>query len=218
MMPLHPHLGVILFLFGLVFFLAVASPTQAADSPRAALVQAQRGIDETDSRLFNAVVDVASVVDRASEVLIVAFREQAASGGDFGGGNMAVLLALAASAEDSGQIALLKPLLLSEVQGFVATGINGGYFAGKPDRSVKPPRNSLAGALRKMPVGRREIVPGKVHSQQGARARMSATFKDPGAGSLPLELVLEQQSQGWRVVEIANAKELFREATQRKRK
>jgi hypothetical protein len=67
-----------------------------------------------------------------------------------------------------------------------------------------------------MPKGRREIIPGKLLSQQGKKARMSAAFHDPAAGVLPLELVIEQQGGGWRVVEIVNAKELLHEATKRK--
>jgi len=203
---------------------AAVGVSRAADSPLAALVQAQRGIDEANSDLFNAVVDVASVVGRASDVLIVVFREQAVSGtggmfgGDLGGGNIGALLALAASAGGSGHIALLRQLLITEMKNFVATGVNGGYFAGKPDPSVSPSRSSLAEALRKMPAGRREIVPGRVLSQQGGKARMSAAFNEPEAGSLPLELIFEQHKGGWRVVEIANAKEVFHEAAKRKRK
>jgi len=223
MTSLHPHLGVIVFLLCLVSlrFLCWAADARAADSPRAALVQAQRGIDEANADLFNAVVDVASIVDRASEVVIAVFREQALRSGSGpgapGGGAMAVLPMLAASAQSPGQISLLKQILGTEVRNFVVTGVNGGYFAGKPDPSVAPSRNSLAGALRKMPVGRREIVPGKLLSQQDTKARMSATLNDPAAGSLPLVLVLEQHKEGWRVMEIANVKELIHEATKERK-
>jgi len=204
------------FLLCLVLLMAAAGVSRAADSPRAALVQAQQGIDRADSDLFTAVVDVSSVVGRASDDLIAALREQAAKGG-LEDGNIAVLLALATSLEGAGQAALLRSLLITEVKNLVAIGINGGYFAGKPDPSLSPPRNSLASVLNKMPVGRREIIPGALLSQQNGKARMAATFKDPEAGALPLELVLEQQNGGWRVVEIANVKTLFHEAAQRNR-
>jgi len=208
----------LLFLFSLTLFMGAATEApQAAGSPQAALIQAQRGIDEADSDLFNAVVDVFSVVNKASDDLIVALKEQAVKG-ELGDGNIAVLLTLAASAGESGQTALLRPLLITEVKNFVATGINGGYFAGKPNTSVAPSRNSLASVLKKMPQGRREIVPGRLLSQQGGKARMSATFTDPAAGGFPLELIVEQQQDGWRVVEIANAKELFHEVAKRSRK
>ena len=196
----------------------VGASARAADSPHAALAQAQRGIDEARSDLFNAAVDVASVVNRASDDLIALLKEQAAGGalrGDFGGGNIATLLALAASVEGSAQAALLRPLLITEVRNFVAIGINGGYFAGKADLSLSPPRSSLALVLTKMPEGRREIVPGRIISQADGKARVAAVFNDPGAGGLPLELIVEQREGIWRVVEIANTKELFYEVTKR---
>lgn len=209
--------GTFLLLCCLSWGVLFSSAAQAADSPRAALLRAQEGIDAANSDLFNEAVDVSSVVDKVSDALLAALKEQAIKG-ELGDGNMAMLLALAASAEDSGQIALLKPLLATEVKNFVATGINGGYFAGKPNGSVSPSRGSLASSLKKMPKGRREIAPGKLLSEENGKARMAATFTDPKAGRLPLELVLEQQKGGWRVVEIANAKELFNEAAKRNRK
>jgi hypothetical protein len=163
------------------------------------------------------VVDVSSVVNKASDVLIAAIKEQALKG-ELGGGNIAVLLTLAASAEESGQTALLRPLLITEVKNFVATGINSGYFAGKPNTFVTSSSNSLASVLKKMPKGRREIVPGKLILQRDGKARMSATFNDPTAGGFFLELLVEQQKDGWRVVEIANVKELFHEMAKRNRK
>lgn len=207
-----------LMLFSLLCLAAVffVEPAHGADSPRAALVQAQRSIDEADSDRFNEVVDVSAVINAASDSLIAALRERAVRG-ELGDGNVAMLLALAASAEDAGQMALLKPLLITEVKNFVATGINGGYFAGKPNGSVSPSRASLASTLQKMPKGRREIIPGNMLSQEGGTARMSAAFLDPGAGAFPLTLVFERQGDTWRVVEIANAKELFHEAAGRRR-
>jgi hypothetical protein len=208
----------LLFLLGLAFLMGTAAEApQAAGSPQAALIQAQRGIDEADSDLFTRAVDVSSVVNKASDDLIAALKEQAIKG-ELGDGNIAVLLVLAASAEEPGQAALLRPLLITEVKNFVATGINGGYFAGKPDASITPSRSSLASVLKKMPQGRREIVPGKLLSKQDGKARMSATFIDPAAGAFPLELIVEQQKDGWRVVEVANVKELFHEMAKRNRK
>ena len=203
--------------WGLYFCTAARAEGRIADSPRMALVRAQESVDAANSMLFEEAVDVASVVDKASDALLDALTELALQG-ELGNSNMAVLLALAASAKDSGQIALLKPLLASEVKNFVATGINSGFFAGKPDATLSPSRGSLAASLKKMPKGRREIIPGKLISEEGNKARMKALFIDPRAGRLPLDLKLERQSSGWRVVEIANAKELFNEAAKRNRK
>lgn len=199
-----------------VFFLQPEAAL-AAGSPVAALEQAQRGIDAADSSLFNEVVDVASVVNRASDALFLALKEQAERG-EVLEGNLGMLLSLAASSNDAGAMDLLRPVLVSEVKNFVATGINGGYFAGKPNNTVSPSRASLASALKKMPEGRRRIVPGAILSEQGGKARMQASFVDPKAGPLPLELLLEERNGVWRVMEILNAKELFSEAARRNRK
>ena len=213
-----------MLLLCLGILLGAAGVARAADSPQAALVQAQRGIDEANSDLFNAVVDVASVVDRAADALIDLLKEQVVDGtegtlaGEILGGNIAILLALAASPEGSAQVALLRSFLNTEVKNFVAVSINSGYLAGKPDSSVSVSRGSLTGILRIMPAGRREIVPGKSLVRQDGKARMSAFFNDPEAGSLPLELVFEKHKDGWRVMEIANVKELLHEVAKRKRK
>ena len=199
-------------------FLLLFAPLSAlgAESPAQALARAQQGIDKADADLFNSAVDVNSIVSKASSPLLAAFRDQAAEG-KLGDSNMVMILALAGAAEESGKLDLVKPLLISEVRGFVATGINGGYFSGRPDATVKPPRGSLASSLTKMPKGRREIVPGKILSEQGDKAVMSATFVDPKAGRLPLELALEKRNNTWQVVEITNARELFNEAVRRNR-
>lgn len=187
----------------------------AADSPLQALTVAQQGIDECDSDKFNRVVDVNQVVSKASDDLIAALGQMAQDGELEGSLGMA--LAMVGSDPQSPQMALIKPLLISEMRGFVATGINGGYFAGQPDNSVRPPRGSLASTLEKMPVGRRQIVPGRVLSSQEGKALVSATFIDPKAGEFALKLLLEQEGGAWRVKEIANAPDLVKEAVKRDR-
>ena len=205
-----PALALILVLGVLAF----PRPALSAGTPEEALLQAQRGIDEANSDLFTSVVDVASVVNNASTALIATLKEQAIKG-DMGDGSTGMLLTLAAAADDSGSVALLQPLLVSEVKSLVAAGINGGYFGGKPNGSVKPSKASLTSVLKKLPEGRREIVPGKILSEEGGKARMAATFVDPKEGRFPLELLLERRGDNWRVVEIVNARELFNEAAKR---
>lgn len=187
-----------------------------AAGPLDSLAQVQRGIDACDSDMVTAVVDIPSVVGTASDALVDALQQQA-SDGNLGDGNLAMVLALAGVAKESGQAALVNQLLVSEVRGFLVSGINGGYFAGTPNGSVKPSRSSLAGTLEKIPRGRRQIVPGKVLTHKDGAANVSATFVDPGAGRLPLELVLKEQDGVWRVTEIANARALFEEAARRNR-
>ena len=188
-----------------------APAAAASDTPLDALVTAQKGIDQKDSYLFNRSVDIQSVVDRASATLLAFLRARTASGGP-PVGNLGMILTLAAMAQESGQTELIRQLLVSEVKSFVAAGINGGYFAGAPDRTVNLPKGSLAAALPKIPKGRREIRPGKVLAKAEGKATVSAAFLDPAAGRLPLELALERTQGGWRVVEIINARSLFEQA------
>lgn len=196
----------------------LALPARAdASGPLGALITAQKGIDQSDSDLFNQAVDIPTVVDRASDALLTALREEAAAG-RLDAGNLGMVLALAGAADNAGQTALIKQLLISEVKSFVASGINGGYFAGSDKAKTKASRGSLASALDKMPKGRREIRPGSILSHTDNIATVSATFIDPEAGSLPLELALEQQDGGnWRVTEILNAKTLFEQAARHRK-
>lgn len=193
--------------------LAVAPSPAGADAgePLHALETIQRAVDESDSDLFTQAADLDSMLNSASDTLMASLKQQAAAG-NLGDSNFAMALALVGMAEDSGQGALIKQLMLSEVKGFVVSGLNGGYFAGKPNGRVRPPRASLASTLDKMPQGRREIVPGKVLTNEDGKATVSAIFVDPEAGRLPLVLGLKKQNEHWRVVEIVNAAELFEKA------
>lgn len=210
-MPLRP----LLFVFLCALLLSAAPQAFAASHPAlGSLALVQQGIDERNSDLVTQTLDIGAVVDKASDALVAALRDQGAQG-TLGDSNLALALSFAALAEDSGQTALLKPLLISEVKGFVAAGVNGGYFAGTPDPSIKRSKGSLAGALDKLSPGRRQVIPGKVLSETTDTAVVSATFVDPKAGRLPLELAMEQRDGRWRVVEILNAKTLFGEAARR---
>lgn len=214
--PLHiaVRTGFTLLLF--VFCIAASVPSGAAAGPLESLAGVQRGIDECDSDSVTRTVDIPSVVGKASDSLVEVLQQQSAEG-TLGDSNLAMVLALAGVAQESGQAAMIRQLLISEVRGFVVSGVNGGYFAGKPNGSVKPSRTSLAGSLEKMPQGRRQVIPGRILSQQDGAARVSATFVDPKAGRLPLELAMEEREGVWRVVEIVNARALFQEVAQRNR-
>lgn len=202
--------------YGMAFFsillaLLLLSPQAHANDPLSALHTMQQGVDKADSDTFMRAVDLDSVLNKASGTLMDTLRQQAAAG-NLGDSNIAMALTLATMAEDSGQGAFIRQLLVSEVKGFVVSGINGGYFAGKPNGSVKPARASLASTLEKMPQGRREIIPGKVLSNAEGKAEVSGTFSDPEAGRFPVTLALEKRGEQWVVVEITNADELFEKA------
>lgn len=189
--------------------LLLTAPTAHADGPLSALTTAQKGVDSCNSTLFTQAVDVTSVINTVADSLLQMLRTQTADGSITHSG-LAMAVTMLDAADSSGQRALIMPLLHSEVKSLLATGINGGYFAGEPNGSVAPSPVSLASVLNSMPKGRRSIEPGKVLSEKDGKARVSATYVDPGAGRLPLVLDLERQGETWRVTGIANAPDLFK--------
>jgi len=201
--------GIPAFIPALLLLLFLLPPAQAlAAGPMTALQLMQRGVDDADSDLFSQGIDIDSVVNKSSDSLLAALREQAASG-NLPEGNITMLLGVADMAQNSGQGAFLKQMLVSEVRSFLVSGVNGGYFAGKPNGRVKHSGMTLASTLEKMAVGRREILPGKVISNENGKAKVSATFVDPEAGRFPLSLAVEERNGQWKVVEILNAAEVF---------
>lgn len=214
----YSHWLVCVFLLPLALCaVLVPGPAFAADSgPMTAITNTQKAIDESNSDLMNQAIDLNSVLDKASDTLMASLQQQI-DAGTIDSTSITMALSLANMAEESGKGAFVKQLLLSEVRGFVTSGVNGGYFAGKPNGKVKPPRASLASTLEKMPRGRREIIPGKVLSNKDGKASVSATFVDPEAGRLPLVLAVEQQGNDWRITEISNASEVFEQASKKRR-
>lgn len=203
-------------LFPMLFILFISPLTAEAANPLDALKYMQDGVDQADSDIFNQGIDVDSVVNKASDSLLAALKQQAAEG-NMGNSNLGMALMFANMAENSGQGAFIKQMLVSEVKSFMASGVNGGYFAGKPNGRVKTSGASLVSTLEKMPQGRRQILPGKLLSSKDGKAEVSATFVDPEAGKFPLKLGLEERNNKWKVVEILNAQELFEAATKRQR-
>ena len=193
-----------------------AEASAAASGPLAALATAQKGIDEANSDLFTQAVDIDSVLNKATGTLTAAVQKQVAEG-KMGGSNAMLALSLAGAGDpNSPQGAMIKQMLLSEVKSFVAAGINGGYFAGEPNGKVTSSSGSFGSLIdiKKMSKGRKEIVPGKVISQKGEAATVSATLVDHGTGRFPLMLGMEQQNGRWRVTEVTNAADLLERATQ----
>jgi ABC-type transporter MlaC component len=208
------RLGVLLAAL-LVAAVGLPRPLLAASGPLGALTTIQQAVDSADSDLFEQAADLNSLLQTSADALMQSLKHQADQGA-LGNSQIAMALALSsAMGGDAAQASFLRQLLLSEVRGFVISGINGGYFAGQPNGSIKPSRVSLASLLEKMPKGRREIVPGKVLSHKDGQATVSATFVDPGAGSLPLELALQEENGRWRVTQVLNAAELFALTAQR---
>ncbi|MDR0828256.1 MAG: hypothetical protein LBN33_10385 [Desulfovibrio sp.] len=205
---------IFLFLFCCLFTSALPGPAAQAGGPLSALTLAQNGIDQCDSDLFNKAVDVGEVTDHAADALLAALLKASSEGRLDASAGM--VISLVKMAKDSGQDKFIKQLLLSEIKSFLASGINGGWFAGKADEKTQSPGSGFAAYLKKLPRGRRTILPGKVLSESGDQAEVSATFTDPQAGAFPLVLGLKRQDGVWRVMEIKNAMELFTQAATKK--
>jgi hypothetical protein len=202
--------GLIVFFFGL-------SPTALALSadPLSAVAVARQGIEQADVDLFNQAVDVDAVLNRAFNTLNKALREHLAA--DTGNDAVAVAAFFTAATENAAQDGFLRQLVISEMKGFVAAGINGGYFAGKPNGLLSPGKGILSALLPKLSQGRKELIPGKVLSQHKDKAVVSATFVDAEAGSFPLTLALQRRQGNWLVTEVVNAAQLLDEAVSRGR-
>ncbi|MDL2317280.1 hypothetical protein LJC59_09485 [Desulfovibrio sp. OttesenSCG-928-A18] len=206
-------------LAGLLFSLtlAMAQPARAALGPFSALDMAQQSIDDNNSTKFTRAVDIDSILRRALPQVGELLRAEAARSNNTDN-NLMLLLGMMQSMDRESMENMLLPVLGSELKGFVAYGINGGYFSGRRAKTGGAVGGTLASALDKLPEGRRELVPGDIKLLKGDSAQVTATLLDPGAGAIPLLLNLEKQGSDWRVVEVVNARELFDSFTKNKKK
>jgi hypothetical protein len=208
-LPLHGAPRSTLFLILLLLMCGIR-PAGAA-GPLSAAETAQQGIDACDSDLFNRGVDMDRVAFRAMQDIL---KQDVLKGeaGKKAGGAAELLASLGAGSPE--QAATVARILASEVRGFAVSGINSCLFAGK--EGAQPPQSGgmLASTLNMLAPGRREIRAGKILAQDKDKdkARISAEFVDPRAGTFPLVLGVERQNGVWRIVEIGNVPELLERA------
>ena len=214
---LFSGLTLLVVLAVIVRFCLAPAPALAAavtNGPMDAVTIAQKAVDAADPDMFAEVVDVDSVLNKGITTAMEIMKEQSAQN-KAGQGSPLLALALAGlSGKDKNQVELIKALLVSEVKGFVRTGIYGGYFAGKPNGRAASNSSTFSPLLDGVSKKRKELLPGKVLSQQKDAASVSATLVDKDAGNFPLSLGLERQNGVWRVTELRNLRELMRKAQQ----
>ena len=196
-----------------LILLGAALPRTAFADPMDALSTAQKGIDQCDPELFRKAVDIDSVFNSGFDALISALRTEVEAG-NIGGDNALLSMAVMGLSSGDGNTGMLKQLLNSEAKSFVASGISGGYFAGKPNG--KGDSGSFSSLLKDISKGRKQLSPGKVLTQKDGQATITASLIDGDAGKFPLKLRLEETSSGWQVKEVLNAQELLQEAQQRR--
>lgn len=193
-----------------VFFLSLPCAL-AAQGPLDAVTTAQKAIDSSDATLFNKVVNVDSILDKGAASALDILTQKMRNG-ELVGVNPVLALTLSSMGQDPMKIEMLRGLLGAEIKKFVAAGINGGYFAGKPNG--KGDGGAFSGLLQGLSREKKELVPGRVLSEKGDAATISATLVDYGAGKFPLELGLIQENGLWRITEVLNIRALLDSALQ----
>ena len=202
----------------LLLLLLPAFPAAGA-GPLEAVGNAQKAVDTADTNAFNNAVDVDAVLQSGLNDGLSLLCEQAASG-TLSDLDPMLALALAGVAADcrpdNPQVLILRGLVQSEAKSFVASGVGGGWFAGKPNGRVQEDSMHTR-LLRDISKGRKELVPGAVVSQHGDTAEISAVLRDAEAGNFPLRLKVERKTTAWRITEVLNARELVRNALAHRR-
>lgn len=190
-----------------------AKATTQAKSPLEALSLAQKGIEGSDYTLFSRMVDTDSIV-RGTAGEALSFLQEKMQKGELNNATPVLALMLSGvNVEDKSQMNMLTQMLSSEVRSFVASGISGGHFAGKPNGKTK-----LAGAgalFTGLSTKPKRLVPGKVLQEKGDTALVSAMLEDGDAGRFPLELNMTRTNESWRVTGIHNLRPMLETAAAR---
>lgn len=199
------------FLFCALTFLAdgersLVSAASAKGTPLDAIKTAQTAVDASDIDLFRTVVDMDALLQSASEdarkELVSLYRA-----GELEGLEPALAAMLAEGDGFAAQVAM--QVFFQDIKDYVTIGIGNGYFSGSRVLS-EGQASPFPGIMKHASSAKKEIKVGKVISQSGNRAVVSATLVDHEVGSYPLNLGLTKQTQGWRVDSVTNTRSLVR--------
>ena len=192
---------------------AAQTATTQARSPLEAVSLAQKGIEGSDYTLFSRMVDTDSIV-RSTAGEAISFLQEKMQKGELNNATPVLALMLSGvNVEDKNQMNMLTQMLSTEVRSFVASGVSGGHFAGKPNGKTK-----LAGAgalFTGLSTKAKRLVPGKVLQEKGDTALVSAVLEDGDAGRFPLELNMTRTNENWRVTGIHNLRPMLETAAAR---
>ena len=134
------------FLF-LPLLLLVTVTALARQTPEAVLKEIQTA--------FERRVDVDALLDQSSSALITALQKA----GQVDTSGLPPMLALmVASVQDPSMAKQIKGLLVQETGTFTRSGIESGFFAGKPKANAKP-KGLLAPLFGNVSTGRKELRP-----------------------------------------------------------
>ena len=156
------------FLF-LPLLLLVTVPALARQTPEAVLKEIQTAIDASDLAAFERRVDVDALLDQSSSALITALQKA----GQVDTSGLPPMLALmVASVQDPSMAKQIKGLLVQETGTFTRSGIESGFFAGKPTQNPKACSHRFSATS---PQG----VKSCAHAAHPAKSTATSSFPQP---------------------------------------
>ena len=186
------------FLF-LPLLLLVTVTALARQTPEAVLKEIQTAIDASDLAAFERRVDVDALLDQSSSALITALQKA----GQVDTSGLPPMLALmVASVQDPSMAKQIKGLLVQETGTFTRSGIESGFFAGKP-------KGLLAPLFGNVSTGRKELRPRGASRKVNGNVILPATIHDFGNGrDYKVDLGMSPSGESWKVTSIANMDKL----------
>ncbi len=201
-----------IFCFVSVYTTQFATVVKAGTDPISTIKDVQKAIDTADDVLFEASVDMDSLIGQCVDI----FVEDAVKGNASYALPGFLTMALAAAGQSEQAQQMLTATLRSEVGAFVRYGVRSGTFAGKKVETTSP-SGFLAPLFADTSTGRKEIHSiGQPIAESGA-FYVPFMLKDYGNGNdYPVEVWLRQQEGSWRVIGLRNVRTLVRIITEEK--
>lgn len=176
------------------------SACAAPQTPEAVLTEIQRAIDESDLPSFERYVDVDALLDQSASALIASLQK---AGKVDTSGLPPMLALMVASVQDPSMAKQIKSLLVQETGTFARSGIESGFFAGKP--AASKPKGLLAPLFGDVSTGRKELRPRGASRKSKNAAVIPVTIHDYGnGGDYKVDLGMIPAGKSWKVNRIAN--------------
>lgn len=182
---------------------APAFAAEANEGPAESVDMLQKAIDTNDMPLVEKYLDLDAVLEKGVESIIVdedVLRDAAKY--------PAINMALALGPNVGNEI--LRTLLGAETREYIRHGVVSGAFAGKPVSSAPPYNGMFAKAFKGGEKDKRTFGIASVTKSMGDTAYVKTSITGGRKNkTLPLDLVVRKQNGVWRIVEVANAAQLF---------
>lgn len=177
----------------------------ASQTPEAVLTEIQRAIDQADLPAFERYVDVDALLDQSTSALIASLQK---AGKVDTSGLPPMLSLMVASVQDPSMAKQIKSLLVQETGTFARSGIESGFFAGKPKADARP-KGLLAPLFEDVSTGRKELRPRGASRKSKDAAVLPVTIHDYGNGrDYKVDLGMVPAGKSWKVNRIANMDKL----------